>query len=265
MAPGERADIIVDFRGFEGQSIILYNDAPAPFPMGDIRNDYYAGAPDLACIGRAASTEPGHGPDTRIVMRFDVDRNGSVNEPDFATTLASLQKTLPAVYLETLPPTARVAGAAQGQDAQRRVRRPRPSHAATGLAQGVGLPVDRRYGFARGNSDLADLQPDRRHASDALASGECASRQAGGVAGRFGGPSGVPASTDAGHRATARSERGRLEGNAPHEPGRGDDDHHEIRHAVRHVTQSPGASRVTASKAPSMCGTATSSNTKNTT
>jgi spore coat protein A len=105
MAPGERADILVDFRRFEGQAIILYNDAPAPFPMGDIRNDYYAGAPNLACIGRAASTEPGRGPDTRIVMRFDVDRSGSVNEPDFATTLAHLRTTLPAVYLETLAPT----------------------------------------------------------------------------------------------------------------------------------------------------------------
>jgi spore coat protein A len=105
LAPGERADILVDFRGFEGQSIILYNDAPAPFPMGDIRNDYYAGAPDLACIGRPASTDPGYGPDTRIVMRFDVQRNGSVNEPSFEQTLANLQTTLPAVYLQTLPPT----------------------------------------------------------------------------------------------------------------------------------------------------------------
>jgi spore coat protein A len=105
IAPGERADIIVDFRGFEGQSIVLYNDAPAPFPMGDIRNDYYAGAPDLACIGGAPSTEPGRSPDTRLVMRFDVDSNGSVSEPDFNATLASLQTSLPAAYLQTLPPT----------------------------------------------------------------------------------------------------------------------------------------------------------------
>jgi spore coat protein A len=105
IAPGERADIIVDFRGFEGRSIILYNDAPAPFPMGDIRNDYYTGGPNLTCIGGAAPTEPGQGPDTRIVMRFDVDRSGSVSEPDFTATLADLQATLPAVYMQTLPPT----------------------------------------------------------------------------------------------------------------------------------------------------------------
>ena len=105
LAPGERADLIVDFRGFEGQSIILYNDAPAPFPWGDIRNDYYADAPNLTCIGGAAPSVPGEGPDTRIVMRFDVDTNGAVNEPNFDQTLANLQTTLPAVYLQTLPPT----------------------------------------------------------------------------------------------------------------------------------------------------------------
>jgi spore coat protein A len=104
LSPGERADLLIDFRGFEGQSIILYNDAPAPFPMGDIRNDYYAGAPNLTCIGGLAPTEPGRAPDTRIVMRFDVDQSGSVSEPDFAATLANLQKTLPAVYMQTLPP-----------------------------------------------------------------------------------------------------------------------------------------------------------------
>jgi FtsP/CotA-like multicopper oxidase with cupredoxin domain len=105
LAPGERADILVDFRGFEGQSIILYNDAPAPFPMGDIRNDYYTGAPDLACIGGVASSVPGRGPDTRLVMRFDVARDGAVSEPDFNDTLAALQTALPAVYLQTLPGT----------------------------------------------------------------------------------------------------------------------------------------------------------------
>jgi len=104
IAPGERADILVDFRGFEGKSIVLYNDAPAPFPLGDIRNDYYSGAPNLTCIGGAASTVPGQGPDTRIVMRFDVDPNGSVTEPDFNATLTQLQSALPTVYAATQPP-----------------------------------------------------------------------------------------------------------------------------------------------------------------
>jgi spore coat protein A len=57
-APAERWDIIIDFKGFEGKSLILYNDAPAPFPMGDSVTDI----------------ESGHdsGPDTRTIMRFDV-------------------------------------------------------------------------------------------------------------------------------------------------------------------------------------------------
>jgi spore coat protein A, manganese oxidase len=38
-APAERWDIVVDFSGFAGKSIILYNDTPAPFPGGDRLND----------------------------------------------------------------------------------------------------------------------------------------------------------------------------------------------------------------------------------
>ncbi len=145
LAPGERADIIVDFRGFEGQSIILYNDAPAPFPMGDIRNDYYAGAPDLACIGRIGSTEPGYGPDTRIVMRFDVATSGAVDEPGFEQTLASLQATLPAVYLQTLPPALdtqsppKIKTLNEGFDANGRLAQTLGSPAASGY---LSTPTD---------------------------------------------------------------------------------------------------------------------------
>ena len=35
IAHGERADVIVDFAGYAGQSIVLTNDAPAPFPPGE--------------------------------------------------------------------------------------------------------------------------------------------------------------------------------------------------------------------------------------
>ena len=73
--------------------------------MGDIRNDYYAGDPDLTCIGGAATTIPGQGPDTRIVMRFDVATSGAVNELSFDGTLAALNTSLPIVYAETQPPT----------------------------------------------------------------------------------------------------------------------------------------------------------------
>jgi spore coat protein A len=56
--PGERWDVIVDFMGFAGKKFILYNDAPAPFPMGDPVNDYQSAG--------------GAGPDTRTIMRFEV-------------------------------------------------------------------------------------------------------------------------------------------------------------------------------------------------
>ncbi len=32
VAPAERPDLIVDFSKYAGKSVILYNDAPAPFP-----------------------------------------------------------------------------------------------------------------------------------------------------------------------------------------------------------------------------------------
>jgi spore coat protein A len=57
-APGERFDVIVDFKGSAGKSFILYNDAPAPFPMGDSINDYQ----DTSATGA----------NTRTIMRFDV-------------------------------------------------------------------------------------------------------------------------------------------------------------------------------------------------
>jgi spore coat protein A len=34
LAPAERADVIIDFSGCQGKSLVLKNDAPAPFPSG---------------------------------------------------------------------------------------------------------------------------------------------------------------------------------------------------------------------------------------
>ncbi|WP_442598541.1 multicopper oxidase family protein [Neobacillus sp. D3-1R] len=39
LAPAERADLIIDFSKHIGQNIILTNDAPAPFPDGDVPNE----------------------------------------------------------------------------------------------------------------------------------------------------------------------------------------------------------------------------------
>jgi len=77
VASAERPDVIVDFKGYAGQSIILYNDAGAPFPGGDDRNDYFPGIlPGNGLFGTGnpvnATTMPGKGPNTRVLMRFNV-------------------------------------------------------------------------------------------------------------------------------------------------------------------------------------------------
>ncbi len=71
-APAERWDIIIDFKGFEGKSLILYNDAPAPFPMGD--SPFESGEDQ--------------GPDARTILRFDVARGitGPADPPLRITT-----------------------------------------------------------------------------------------------------------------------------------------------------------------------------------
>jgi FtsP/CotA-like multicopper oxidase with cupredoxin domain len=72
MGPAERADTVVDFSAFAGKTVILYQDAPAPVPAFDPRNDYYTGDPDETSQGGAPSTPAGFGPNTRTVMQFRV-------------------------------------------------------------------------------------------------------------------------------------------------------------------------------------------------
>ena len=87
LGPAERADVIVDFSQFAGQTLILYNDAPAAFPARDPRYDYYTGNADLRETGGAPSTLPGYGPNTRTVMQIKV--NAAAPAPTF--NLAALQ------------------------------------------------------------------------------------------------------------------------------------------------------------------------------
>jgi FtsP/CotA-like multicopper oxidase with cupredoxin domain len=72
LGPAERADAVVDFSQYAGQTLILYNDAPAPFPALDPRYDYYTGAPDLTDTGGSPGTQPGYGPNTRTIMQIKV-------------------------------------------------------------------------------------------------------------------------------------------------------------------------------------------------
>ena len=90
LGPAERADVIVDFRNIKpGSILILYNDAPGPYPMGDSRNDYYPGNP------KTPSSIPGYGTNTRTLLQIVVKPLGSLTGskvPDPAISLpASFQ------------------------------------------------------------------------------------------------------------------------------------------------------------------------------
>ena len=100
LGPAERADVIVDFSGVPtGSKLILYNDAPAPVPAFDSRNDFYTGDPDQTSTGGAPTTLPGYGPNTRTIMQFQVVAGGS----PAPFNLAALQANLPAAFAASQP------------------------------------------------------------------------------------------------------------------------------------------------------------------
>jgi FtsP/CotA-like multicopper oxidase with cupredoxin domain len=88
LGPAERADVLVDFSAFAGETLILYNDAPAAFPALDTRYDYYTGNPDQTGGGGAPSTQVGYGPNTRTIMQINVGRGGAAA----AYNLAALEQ-----------------------------------------------------------------------------------------------------------------------------------------------------------------------------
>ena len=93
LGPAERADVIVDFSNYAGQTLILYNDAPTAFPALDPHYDYYTGAPDRRDMGGYPGIlPPGVGPNVRTVMQIKVTGAGGIAPPDDynPTTLADL-------------------------------------------------------------------------------------------------------------------------------------------------------------------------------
>ena len=92
LGPAERADIIVDFSQFAGQTLILYNDAPTAFPALDPHYDYYTGAPDRTDIGGYTAIPAGYGPNIRTVMQIVVSGSAGTATPDAynPATLATL-------------------------------------------------------------------------------------------------------------------------------------------------------------------------------
>ena len=106
MAPAERADLIIDFSSVPvDKNLILYNDAPAPFPGGDPRNDYFTNGPDMTGIGGAPSTEAGKGPNMRTLMQFRVVAlSGAADSMTFQTTMDALSEALPKAYRDSHEP-----------------------------------------------------------------------------------------------------------------------------------------------------------------
>jgi spore coat protein A len=90
LAPAERADLIIDFsKVAAGSRLILYNDAPAPFPMGDSANDY---------------DSPASSPDTRTVLQIRVAaRTGAADRFSFVGTLLGLKRALSPLMLDRIP------------------------------------------------------------------------------------------------------------------------------------------------------------------
>jgi FtsP/CotA-like multicopper oxidase with cupredoxin domain len=94
LGPAERAEVVVDFSQFAGQTLILYNDAPAAFPARDPRYDYYTGNGNYVDTGGAPSTLPGYGPNTRTVMQIKVQ-----GTPAAAYNVAALESAFQAESL----------------------------------------------------------------------------------------------------------------------------------------------------------------------
>jgi FtsP/CotA-like multicopper oxidase with cupredoxin domain len=112
LGPAERADVIVDFSQYAGQTLLLYNDAPTAFPALDPHYDYYTGAPDRRDMGGYGPIPPGFGPNVRTVMQIKVTGAGGVAPPDGynPATLTALQNaftstpTTPGVFQQGQPP-----------------------------------------------------------------------------------------------------------------------------------------------------------------
>jgi spore coat protein A, manganese oxidase len=76
MAPAERTDLIVDLRNVAPGVYLLYNDAAAPNPVGDIVNDYYPGSPNPTV------STPGKGPNTRTLLQIRVKAKDKTFKPN---------------------------------------------------------------------------------------------------------------------------------------------------------------------------------------
>lgn len=107
LAPAERADVIVDFSKVKpGQYVILFNDAPVPYPGGTPLADFHPGNTKLA-----APPLPGFGPNTRTVLQFRV-----VAPVTAADTVPPAAWTLPPLDPPVLAPWGTIPAGAFTRD-----------------------------------------------------------------------------------------------------------------------------------------------------
>jgi len=98
----ERVDAFIDFTNYAGQTLILYNDAPAPLPGFDPRLDMYTGDGDQTPGGGTYNTMAGYAPNTRTVLQIKVNATNSSGTGG-PLNLAALQTALPVAYAATQP------------------------------------------------------------------------------------------------------------------------------------------------------------------
>jgi spore coat protein A len=120
VAPAERPDIIIDFAAMAGKDIILYNDAPAPFPMGDPRADYFPGW-NIKANPTNATTAPGYGPNSRVLMRFRVANTASSTDAPLGIFDTTLMPGIDAPLVPTAATPVRQVTLNEGFDAYGRL------------------------------------------------------------------------------------------------------------------------------------------------
>jgi FtsP/CotA-like multicopper oxidase with cupredoxin domain len=98
----ERADVLIDFSQYAGQTLLFVNDAPAPLPGFDPRIDYYTGVGDQTAAGGAYDTLPGYGPNTRTFLQIKVNASNTSGTGG-PLNIAALSTALPVAYAATQP------------------------------------------------------------------------------------------------------------------------------------------------------------------
>jgi hypothetical protein len=96
----ERADVLIDFSKYAGQTLLVYNDAPTPMPAVDPRTDLYTGMGDKTDSGGAYDPLPGYGPNTRTIMQIKVNATNTSGTGG-ALDVNALKAALPVAYAKT--------------------------------------------------------------------------------------------------------------------------------------------------------------------